>query len=33
MPEGFEATLSDDDVTDLLEFLGRPDARLFSQPK
>ncbi len=33
MPEGFESTLSEENVADLLEFLSRPDARLFSQPK
>ena len=33
MPEGLESTLSEENVADLLEFLSRPDARLFSQPK
>ena len=33
MPEGFENTLSEEDVANLLEFLSRPDARLFSQPQ
>ena len=33
MPEGFEQTLTPDNVADLLAFLAAPDARLFSTPK
>src|SRR4029079_2510736 len=33
MPEGLEGTLSEENIADLLEFLARPDARLFSKPK
>jgi putative heme-binding domain-containing protein len=33
MPEGLESTLSEENIADLLEFLARPDARLFSKPK
>jgi putative membrane-bound dehydrogenase-like protein len=33
MPEGLEQTLSEENVADVLEFLARPDARLFSAAK
>ena len=33
MPDGMEQNLSEEDVADLLEFLARPDARLFSAVK
>ncbi|MEX0676541.1 MAG: PVC-type heme-binding CxxCH protein [Pirellulales bacterium] len=33
MPDGFEETLSEADVADLLAFLAQPDARLLSKPK
>jgi putative membrane-bound dehydrogenase-like protein len=33
MPEGLEQNLSEENVSDLLEFLAQPDARLFTAPK